>query len=453
MTTHDLAWIAPFWQKIRPIVFLRLEDEVLILPPNRVFKLNATAQMLLRRLDADEPLDALPGITPQRRTEIHHFFTALEAAMRGETPVAERVPFTFDFTRWPVLGEIAVTYRCNNRCRFCYAGCSAGASACAAPPGRHEVEDLPTAALLRVIDIFKEEARIPFFSFTGGEPLLRPDLEVLIAHAHDLGLKTNLVTNGTLATPERAQSLYDAGLRTAQLSIEAPDAALHDALCGVPGAYARTIAGIAALQQAGIAVQCNTTALRPNLDVLAHMPALAARLKVVRMSMNLFIPTQRSPESDALFVPYREIGPVVDRVRKAAHRHGVDFLWYSPTPLCLYNPIARGLGNKSCAACDGLLSVDPQARVLPCSSWDQPLGSLLDQGFQDIWFGQRAQMLKNKAFAPQACQSCGAFTACQGACPLYWDYAGYDEIDVAGPRFRARYTATNTAVAAARSES
>ena len=183
-------------------------------------------------------------------------------------------------------------------------------------------------------------------------------------------------------------------------------------------------------------MQTNTTAVRTNLAALEEMPALAASLGVRRLSMNLFIPTARSPEAEALFVPYREIGPVVDRVRKRARAAGVEFLWYSPTPMCLYNPLARGLGNKNCAACDGLLSVNPRGDVLPCSSWDESVGNILADGFSKVWFGRRASSIKNKEYAPAECRTCHAFAACQAACPLYWSYAGYGELEAAGPAFR-----------------
>ena len=73
-----------------------------------------------------------------------------------------------------------------------------------------------------MIRIFKDDAHLPFFSFTGGEPLLRRDLEDMIKFARHIGLQVNLITNGTLATPRRAASLFKAGLRTAQVSLESP---------------------------------------------------------------------------------------------------------------------------------------------------------------------------------------------------------------------------------------
>jgi radical SAM protein with 4Fe4S-binding SPASM domain len=100
----------------------------------------------------------------------------------------------------------------------------------------------------------------------------------------------------------------------------------------------------------------------------------------------------------------------------------MTFYWYSPTPFCTYNPIARGHGNKSCAAADGLLSVAPDGSILPCSSWDEPIGNLLEKNFGELWFSEKARFYKEKHFAPVPCRTCDSFIACQGACPLYWRY-------------------------------
>ena len=419
--TFSLAWVDALWADCGDLIVLREEDNVLILPPNRVYHVNPTGARIIRWLQAGNKIDDFPGLNDERKLQIDKFFQNISLALSNKAHQAKRIPYTFDYTKLPILGEIAVTYRCNNRCRFCYAGCD---GAC----GRLDSPDIEPERIERIIDIFKEEAKIPFFSFTGGEPLMRKDLERLMMYACDKGLRINLVTNGTLATPERAKALYDAGLRTAQISLESPDEAIHDALCGRPGSWKQTIAGIHALRDAGILVQTNTTSTTMNLDTLPDLPKLCKDLGCVRMSVNLFIPTKRSPQADALFVPYEKIGTTVDDIRKSAFLAGIDFLWYSPLPMCMYNTIAKGLGNKSCAACDGLISVDPEGNVLPCSSWDEPVGNLLTDGFQNVWFSKRAKAIKHKCFAHDKCQNCTAFVACQGACPLYWQYAGYDEL-------------------------
>jgi radical SAM protein with 4Fe4S-binding SPASM domain len=355
---------------------------------------------------------------PEHEMEIAAFFQNLSElySMQNNqentnTFMPEIEAFTFDFMSLPILGEIALTYRCNNRCLFCYAGCSPESDMETMPAG------LSTSEWKTIIDIFKNDAKIPFFSFTGGEPTLRTDLEELIRYAGSIGLETNLVSNGTLISEARAKSLRDAGLETAQISVESPHAATHDALTGRKGSHGETLAGIRALQKAGVEVQTNTTINTVNAADAPAMPAFLKTLGIERFAMNMYIPLGRKD----LFIDYANIGPIVDRVRKAAFNADLTFYWYSPTPFCRYNPIARGMGNKSCAACDGLISVSPKGEILPCSSWSRPLGNLLEKPLKEIWFSEAALKYKHKEYAPPECKACSAFSACQGACPIYWD--------------------------------
>ncbi|MCX7026712.1 MAG: radical SAM protein [Spirochaetes bacterium] len=433
----DLSWVPGFWAQVRDYIFVREEDEVVILPPNMVYKTNRTGIAVLRWIDSDRPLASIPGMDNAKLGDIENFLGDIRDLYDGKPVSTSSVPYDFQFTRLPILGELAVTYRCNNACRFCYAGCQAG-SVCG--PGGCSGES-SLADMKHIVDIFRDKAKIPFFSLTGGEPLMRADLEELIAYAVSRRLRVNLITNATLAAPERAASLYAAGLRTAQVSLESPEASIHDGLCGRSGAHAQTLSGIEALQSAGISVQTNSTVTKRNRISLLAVPAFLAGIGVKRFSMNLYIPAAKAvraftkasaKDSDIaseLFVSYSEIGPFVDEIAKRASALGLTFFWYSPTPLCIFNPLARGLGNKSCAAADGLIHVDPEGKVLPCSSYPEVLGSLLEQDFSEVWFSKRAAYFKNKRYAPSSCAGCGAFTACQAACPLYWDYAGSGELD------------------------
>lgn len=426
----DLSWVYDFWAKVKDYVFVREEDQVVILPPNKVYKTNENGVKVLRFLNGGGRFGAASGLDREKLRDIAGFLSDIRNIVDGREVSTETLAYDFDFTRLPILGEIAVTYRCNNSCRFCYAGCGSD-TGCGGKTGCKAglAEDASHADLKRIIAIFKKQAQIPFFSFTGGEPLLRADLEKLIAYSGKLNLRVNLITNGTLATPERARSLYRAGLRTAQVSLESPDPAVHDTLCGAHGAWGRTLAGISALQDAGILVQTNSTVTRLNRESLRSMPEFLKTLGIGRFSMNLYIPSADSVHAADLFVPYSEIGDFVDEIRKRADAADLTFFWYSPTPLCIYNPVARGLGNKSCAAADGLISVDPAGNVLPCSSYPEPLGNLLVQDFDEVWFSARASHFKNKRYAPESCRRCSSFVACQAACPLYWDYAGYGELE------------------------
>ena len=71
-------------------------------------------------------------------------------------------------------------------------------------------------------------------------------------------------------------------------------------------------------------------------------------------------------------------------------------MWYSPVPMCMFNSVAHGLGNKGCAACDGLLSVAANGDVLPCASFDESVGNLLEQEVDSVWQSRRAKLHRSK---------------------------------------------------------
>ena len=325
------------------------------------------------------------------------------------------------FNTLPVLSEIAVTYRCNLRCRFCYAACGCHGS-------QEATSQMTTQQVTRVLEIIRHEAKVPSVSFTGGEPTLRPDLEELIAAAHGIGLRTNLITNGTLlGGSDRAARFRAAGLKSAQVSLEGPTRDVHDNLTGIAGSYEQTLEGLHSLRQAGIHTHTNTTINALNADHVVDLVRLVADLGLARMSANMVIPAGSAADR-AIQVPYSRIGETVLRVREAARRYAVEFLWYSPTPMCLFNPLAEGLGNKSCAACDGLLSVSPTGDVLPCSSYPDPVGNLLAQSFEEVWHSARATFFRRKDYAPTECAGCEDFGACAGGCPSLLVSHGYIRI-------------------------
>ena len=266
-------------------------------------------------------------------------------------------PFTADFCRYPVLSEVALTYRCNLSCGFCYAGCGVGAL----PDGWSEERVMSDDEVCRVLDVIRHDARCPERQLhrrrAHAAPGARPGSS---RHAKGLGLKVNLISNGQRLDAARVAALAEAGLDSAQLSLEGPTAAIHDALVDRPGAFDRLWGAVERLQERGVRVHTNTTVNRQNLAHAAAIVDLVADRGLERLTMNLVIPCGSAGERPALGVSYSEIGDHVLRLRDRAEARGVELIWYSPLPLCLLNTIAHGLGNRGCAAADGLLHVEPR---------------------------------------------------------------------------------------------
>jgi radical SAM protein with 4Fe4S-binding SPASM domain len=441
----DLRWVDELVRSARSHLFVRPEDELLILVPNRPVKVNRTAARILGMM-LDEGLGiadvlAREGDGPRRRSEIHAFFADLQAWLNGTIGegfgrrAVVREPFEADFCRYPVLAEVALTYRCNLTCGFCYAGCAVAGL----PEGWSEDRAMCDDEVRRVLEVIRRDARCPSVSFTGGEPTLRPGLALLVRHAKGLGLKVNLISNGQRLDAERVAALADAGLDSAQLSLEGPTAALHDALVGRPGAFDRLWTGVERLRARGVRVHTNTTLTRRNLPEAEAIVDLVAGHGLDRLTMNLVIPCGSATALPDLGVSYHDVGDHVLRLRARAEARGLELVWYSPLPLCLFNTIAHGLGNRGCAAADGLLHVSPSGDVLPCSSFGhaESLGNLLRQTFEEVWQSRAARFFRAKDMMPKGCESCPEAAACQGACVLYWREKGVAELG-RGDAFRPR---------------
>jgi len=444
----DISWVDEFINNVRPYIFVREEDNLLIRMPNQAHRLNAQGVRVLKYLLAGGGSTGLMRSlkeSPQRQSEVMLFLHEVKRCLEGrldESSASNAVdvqPLTLGFSKLPVLSELALTNRCNLRCAFCYYGLGSDDE-------RHDnhgetrntqaeiQKEMTSAEVVRALQIIYEEAHTPSVSFTGGEPTLRGDLPYLVEQAREIGLRVNLITNGTRIDSSLAAALAGAGLNSAQVSLEGVTATVHDAITGVPGSHARSCAGAANLKAAGIHVHTNTTLNRRNLSEAADMPRFVAdELGFERFSMNLVIPSGSAGGRRSLLVSYTEIGPVVEMVQSVSRKHGVEFMWYSPTPVCIFNPIPRGLGNKGCAACDGLLSIDCNGDVLPCSSWPEPVGNIFHERFDSIWNSHRAAGLRHKSEAHPNCRECDSFAVCHGACPLYWNSFGFSELD---DRFR-----------------
>ena len=428
-----------FVESTRDYVFVRPEDNLLILRPNRVHYLNHTATDMLHALYNQETVDVTALVAQmaaryrvleaQIVQDLDKLLRSLALILQGKTGCAPAVKTTLFGThqrKYPVLSEIALTYRCQNRCFFCYAS---------SPDRGRVVPEMTTAEVKVVLDKIVDQARVPTVSFTGGEPTLRADLPELIAYARGRSLRTNLITNGIrCADEEYVALLAEAGLNSAQVSVEAGDAATHDAVVGHPGAFERTMQGVRNLKAAGIHTHTNTTinarnchALPALIDLLAEMGAdgrFKKRLSspVEYLSMNMVIRT-----GGAVGVPdisYDQIGEIVMALKERAEERGMRFVWYSPVPYCLFNPAAHGLGSQACSAADGLLSIAPDGQVLPCSSFEQGIGNLVQEDFATIWNRRAARYWRNKDFLPPGCKDCDLVDICCGACPLYWDEQG-----------------------------
>ena len=432
-----LAWVDSFIANVKPYIFVRLEDNLLIKRPNTATKLNPMGARLLYSLlngkSLRQMLDPF-GKEPGKITAVTQFLEAVKHYLQGNldefsmNPAVETVPFAMNFSQYPVLAEVALTYRCNLKCRFCYAGCNRTGNPI------HSSEEMSFSQIKKVLRKLFHQAKVPSVSFTGGEPLLAPRLPRLIRFAKKLGMRVNLISNGTLVTPSIARQLADHGLDSAQISLEGVTPRIHDAIVQCQGAFQKAISAVRLLKENGILTHTNTTITGENLHECREFPEFIKKeLHNDKFSMNLVIPTGSGALQRTIPVKYSEIGPHLEKILEKSEEQGVEFMWYSPVPMCMFNSITHSLGNKGCSACDGLISIAPNGAVLPCASYADPVGNFLQEDFTSIWQSIKARKYREKSLAHPRCQHCDYFQVCNGACPLYWQHMGCEELAAVWP--------------------
>ena len=281
-----------------------------------------------------------------------------------------------------------VTRSCNLACRHCRAE---------AHPEPYEGE-LTTAEAKALIDTFPEVGD-PIVIFTGGDPMMRPDVYELIAHARGLGLTCAFAPNGTLITAENAARLRDCGVSRCSISIDGADAESHDAFRQVPGAFEASLRGIGHLKAAGLPFQINTTVTRSNLTSFKRIFELCERLGASAWHIFLLVPMGRAAGlanevitaeeyEDVLHWLYEfrkgtsmhlkaTCAPHYYRImRQRAHEEGK-----AVTP----ETFGMDAMTRGCLGGTGFCFISHVGRVQPCGYLELDCGNVRETPFPQIW--------------------------------------------------------------------
>ena len=308
----------------------------------------------------------------------------------------------------PYRMDMAVTYRCNNDCAHCYNARS-----------RHFPE-LDKERWKKIIDKIWDIG-IPHIVFTGGEPTLRKDLPVLIQYAQEKGLITGLNTNGRkLSDQAYLQSLVDAGLDHVQITFESHIPEIHDEMVRSNGAWQETVEGIKNAVNSSLYLMTNTTMLENNRESLRETLSYLGELKVPTVGLNALIYSGNGLEVQS-GIPENELPDLLDIAKEMTDHFGQRLIWYTPTQYCHFNPVHFNLGIKGCSAARYNMCIEPNGDVLPCQSYYESLGNVLEDSWQSIWNHPLALQIRRRTNLPEECSTCDFISECGGGCPLARD--------------------------------
>jgi pyrroloquinoline quinone biosynthesis protein E len=252
---------------------------------------------------------------------------------------------------------------------------------------------------------------------SGGEPLVRKDLEELAAHARGLGLYSTLVTSGLGLTRGRAERLRDAGLEHIQVSIQDADPEIAEKIAGVSSVKQKR-AAIAIVKELGFAFSINVVLHRANLDRLGAIIDLAAELGADRLELANTQYYGWALENRALLMPSREqLARAQETAQDAMRRYRgrMQILFVLPDYFEQYpKPCYGGWGKL-------YLVVAPDGKVLPCHGATQittlAFDNAREKSLEWIWQESSAfNAFRGDAWMRDPCRSCPRKTVDFGGC-------------------------------------
>ncbi|MHA7966004.1 TIGR04053 family radical SAM/SPASM domain-containing protein [Paenibacillus sp. CAU 1782] len=197
-----------------------------------------------------------------------------------------------DYGQYPFIVIWEVTRACALKCLHCRAEAQY----------RADPRQLTTEEGKALIDDIAAMEEQPLFVFTGGDPLMRPDLFQLAEYAiKEKGLPVSMTPSATpKVTRSAIEKAKDVGLSRWAFSLDGSTAEIHDHFRGTKGSYDMTMRGIQYLQEYQIPLQVNTTVSRYNLHDLEAISRKVKEMGVVLWSLFFLIPTGRAQQMDMI---------------------------------------------------------------------------------------------------------------------------------------------------------
>ena len=330
-----------------------------------------------------------------------------------------------------------LTRRCNLACAHCYI--SAGSWHAAAG-------EVDTTTCTRILDELLGVNPSPVLILSGGEPLLRTDLETLAERAARAGATVVVGTNGTRLTDARIGSLTSAGVKGVAVSIDSLDERYHDRFRHGEGSLGETLAAVDRLREQGLDFIVQTTVTRGNRDEIPALAAWSADRGAVAFNVYFVVPTGRAeqmrgmkPEENdavlrelvALERAYRGRMMVRSKCQPQLMRHAL--LGDPDSPLLNY--------ETRCPCGTHYCRITPEGKLTPCPYTPAVAGDLTTFSFADIWDRSPVFQALRRGALGGKCGRCEFREVCGGCRARAYAQSG----DLLGPDESCVYEPTGEA--------
>lgn len=300
------------------------------------------------------------------------------------------------------------TLRCNLNCRHCGSDCRAEST----------VPDMPLEDFLRVVD----EQITPHVDphkvmvvISGGEVLVRKDLERAGLELYRRGYPWGIVTNALALTPERFESLLRAGLHSISVSFDGFEEQ-HNYIRRNPHSYERALAALRMIAADGTvaydAVTCVTRSLVPRLE---EMKELLIENGIKHWRIFTIFPVGRAADDPTLRLTDEQFREVMEFIRRTRREGRIDLTYACEGFLGGYETEVRD-SFYYCSAGVTTASIRVDGALSGCTSirsnFDQ--GNIYRDNFWEVW-SKRYEPFRNREWARRdECGDCKMFRYCQG---------------------------------------
>ncbi len=307
-----------------------------------------------------------------------------------------------------------LTRRCNLACPHCYLDADA--------LHEHDPDELDTRAVLQILDQIAALGDSTMVVLTGGEPLVRPDLETICRHGAGRGLVMVVGTNGIMLTSRRVNALKAAGVTGVGISLDSLDPERHDRFRGLPGAWHRTMAAIRHCRDSGLDFQLHFTVTPDNAGELADFARFGAHNGARALNVFFVICTGRGTTGSILDHAQQEqvLAQLVElqrqypeyiiRPRCAPQFKRIALSQAAPSATNLIS----GRDGDGCMAGSHYCRITSHGELTACPYIPEVLGSVRDGGLAALWQQSPPLLQLRQGSVSGKCSTCEYRRLCGG---------------------------------------
>lgn len=312
-----------------------------------------------------------------------------------------------------------VTQSCNCDCVFCY---NVWKGHPEYPKG-----ELPLSRIKNLFNNFFIGLPAQSIFLSGGEPLLRNDLEDIVAYFKSKKLFVGVCTNGLLLVPERIKTLINSGVDQFEITLLSADPNIHDELSGCRGSFERAREAISNILLYKVNLRIAFVATRQNIHYFGDVIDLGFELGVKAFAFYRFVPTGKgATHYDTLMPTEEQLNKAMVLMDEKSGQLNVKINLGIPIEPCILKKMPKNVFFTYCQAGSRKLAIDSLGNLRLCEQDSRILGNLFNQNLAMLMLKEKLCGVKLPLM--QKCRKCSQRRLCRGGCKFICSDKSREEV-------------------------